>query len=901
MSGRRHLTGPTAPAGEPGAGFDDPALAAALAEGGAAAIKPFRDALKLANQQLKNDFLGGTPAQQLVPRRAALVDGLLQKIWPHWFAAYDRGVALVAVGGYGRGELHPGSDIDLQILVEPDGGTALRGQLEEFLTFLWDIGLEVGHSVRSVAECAEEAKKDITVATNLMEARHLAGAAALYEAMREAVSPPRIWSSLAFFQAKLLEQINRHHKYHDTAYNLEPNIKEGPGGLRDIQVIGWVAKRHFGAATLHDLVDHQFLTEAEYQTLVEGQNFLWQVRFALHTLTGRREDRLLFDYQRSLADQFGFRDGGPSLAVEQFMKQYYRTVMELSRLNEMLLQLFEEAILYAADPGEPTPLNKRFQHRKGFIEVVNVEVFHRYPFALLEIFLLIEQHRELKGVRAATIRLIRNHAHLIDDKFRNDLRNRTLFMEILRQPHGVSEQLRRMNRYGVLAAYLPAFGKIVGLMQYDLFHVYTVDEHTLTLIRNLRRFTRPEHAKEFPLCSDIMQQHIPKPELLYLAALFHDIAKGRGGDHSELGEQEALQFCLHHGLSQYDARLVAWLVRHHLVMSMTSQRKDISDPDVINEFAAIVRSPTQLNYLYLLTIADIRGTNPSLWNSWKDTLLLELYTSTMRVIRRGLDNHIDQSEHVAAMRAEARQLLLTYGNNDEAIERAWLNFSEEYFLRYNADEIAWHTQGIIQSVPAELPLILVRHQTKRGGTEIFIHTPIDDRLFARTTHALDQMGLNIVDARIIGSRDGLTLDTYIVLEDTGQPISNPYRIEDIFSKLRECLTRLDREPAVTRRQPRQFKHFAIPTQVSFSADERNQKTVMELMTIDRPGLLSRIGQALMECGARLHNAKIATFGARVEDIFHITDQNNKPLSRDEQFQCLRAAIVRYLDTPAQDR
>ncbi len=903
MPGRRHLIGsaPPAAASAPVTAFDDPALAAALAGAGPTAIKLFRDALKLANQQLKNDFLGGTPAHPLVTRRARLVDQLLQKIWPHWFAAHTDDVALVAVGGYGRGELHPGSDIDLQILIEPDRREALRGQLEEFLTFLWDIGLEVGHSVRSVAECAEEAAKDITVATNLMEARHLAGTLSLYEAMREAVSPPRIWSSLAFFQAKLLEQINRHHKYHDTAYNLEPNIKEGPGGLRDIQVIGWVAKRHFGATTLHDLVDHRFLTEAEYQTLIEGQDFLWQIRFALHTLTCRREDRLLFDYQRSLADQFGYRDGGPSLAVEQFMKQYYRTVMELSRLNEMLLQLFEEAILYAAEPGAPTPINKRFQSRKGFIEVVNEGVFKRYPFALLEIFLLLEQHQELKGVRAATIRLIRNHGHLIDDKFRNDLRHRALFMEILRQPRGVSEQLRRMNRYGVLAAYLPAFGKIVGLMQYDLFHVYTVDEHTLTVIRNLRRFTRLEYAKEFPLCSEIMQQHIPKQELLYLAALFHDIAKGRGGDHSELGEQEALHFCLHHGLSQYDARLVAWLVRRHLIMSMTSQRKDISDPDVINEFALTVRSPVHLNYLYLLTIADIRSTNPSLWNSWKDTLLLGLYTATMRVIRRGLDNHLDQAEHIAAMRAEARQLLQTYGNDEEIIERVWRDFPDDYFVRYNADEIAWHTQGIIQSAPAERPLILVRHQTKRGGTEIFIHTPIDDRLFARTTHALDQMGLNIVDARIIGSRDGLTLDTYIVLEDTGQPISNPYRIEDIFSKLRASLTGLDHEPSITRRQPRQFKHFAITTQVSFSVDERNQKTVMELMTIDRPGLLSRVGQALMECDVRLHNAKIATFGARVEDIFHITDHQNKPLARDEQFQCLRETIVRYLDTPTQNR
>jgi len=615
--------------------FDNPEFDATLAQANNP-VAVMRDALKTAQQQIKDAFLHGTPVAELVHRRAQIIDDLLRNIWRQTMPGDNHDIALVAVGGYGRGELHPGSDIDLQILVRPEGRDALRAPIEKFVIYLWDVGLEMGHSVRTVAECAEEAAKDITVVTNLMECRWLAGSTALFEAMRTAVGPDHIWPSPRFFQAKLLEQVSRHHKYHDTAYNLEPNIKEGPGGLRDIQIIAWVAKRHFGAKALDELVQHHFLTTAEYDALAEGQDFLWRIRFVLHSLTGRREDSLLFDYQRTLAEQFGYRDGGPSLAVEQFMKRYYRTVMELSRLNEMLLQLFEEAILYVSDPGVPTVINKRFQSRKGFIEVRDEGVFRRYPFAMLEMFLLLQQHPDLKGVRATTIRLLRNHTHLIDDKFRNDLRHRSLFMEILRQPQGVTEQLKRMNRYGVLAAYLPAFGHIVGMMQYDLFHVYTVDEHTLTVVRNLRRFSHTEFAREFPLCSEIMQNHIPKPEILTLAALFHDIAKGRGGDHSELGEQESLDFCLHHGMSLYDARLVAWLVRNHLIMSMTSQRKDISDPEIITEFAMTVRSPQHLNYLYLLTVADIRGTNPDLWNSWKDTLLLELYTATMRVLRRGL-------------------------------------------------------------------------------------------------------------------------------------------------------------------------------------------------------------------------------------------------------------------------
>jgi len=880
--------------------FDNPEFDANLAKANNP-VAVVRAALKTAQQQLTDAFQQGTPVADLVHRRAHIIDDLLRNIWRQTMPDDSNEFALVAVGGYGRGELHPGSDIDLQILVSPECRGALCAPIEKFITYLWDIGLEMGHSVRTVAECAEEAAKDITVVTNLMECRWLAGSVELFEAMQSAVGPENIWPSPRFFQAKLLEQVSRHHKYHDTAYNLEPNIKEGPGGLRDIQIIAWVAKRHFGAKALDELVQHHFLTAAEYQALVEGQEFLWRIRFALHSLTGRREDRLLFDYQRTLADQFGYRDSGASLAVEQLMKRYYRTVMELSRLNEMLLQLFEEAILYVSDPGVPVVINKRFQSRKGFIEVRNDQVFNRYPFAMLEMFLMLQLHPELKGVRAATIRLLRNHTHLIDDAFRNDLRHRSLFMEILRQPRGVTEQLRRMNRYGVLAAYLPAFGHIVGMMQYDLFHVYTVDEHTLTVVRNLRRFSHPEFANESPLCSEIMQKYIPKQEILTIAAIFHDIAKGRGGDHSELGERESLDFCESHGLSQYDARLVAWLVRNHLFMSMTSQRKDISDPEVITEFAMTVRGPQRLNYLYLLTVADIRGTNPDLWNSWKDTLLLELYTATMRVLLHGLENPIDQAELIEETRHEARQLLDANNINADAVEQLWREFYDDYFLRYSADEIAWHTQSILNMESGKFPLIKIRNQGQRGGTEIFIHTVSDDRIFARTTQALDQLGLNIVDARIINAKNGLTLDTYTVLEESGLAINDAHREHDIHTKLQQRLTSLDQDFTVTRRQPRQFKHFTIPTEVDFSNDERDHRTIVEVMTVDRPGLLSRVGQAFIQCGVRLHNARITTFGARVEDVFFVTDKENNPLTGEGQLACLRQSIIDSLDTPGQNR
>ncbi len=874
--------------------FDQTLFEQELAEG-KAAVQVYREALRLAHQAIEERFNQGQQAADLVRLRAELIDQVLTRAWRDFFSSDESDLALVAVGGYGRGELHPESDIDILILLRKPEQERYREALEMFIMFLWDIGLEVGQSVRSIQECVEQASQDITVATNLMEARNLVGPAELFESMRQQTGPDKIWSSRDFFEAKWQEQIKRHFKYDDSAYNLEPNIKEGPGGLRDIQMIGWVAKRHFNAETLHDLVKHDFLTEEEYTHLIEGQNFLWQVRFGLHIITKRHEDRLLFDHQRNLAEIFGYRDEDTNLAVEQFMKQYYRTIMELSRLNEMLLQLFQEAILYADQHGKPTPINKRFQIRKGFIEVTDERIFDRYPFALLEIFLLIQQHPEVKGVRASTIRLIRSHRDLIDDAFRNDLRNRSLFMEILRQPDGLTHELRRMNRYGILANYIPAFGNVVGLMQYDLFHIYTVDEHTLMVIRNMRRLMLKKHEHELPFCSKIMQR-IAKPELLYLAGMFHDIAKGRGGDHSELGAIDATEFCLQHGLNQYDADIVAWLVKQHLIMSTTAQRKDISDPDVIAEFASKVGNTSRLDYLYMLTVADMRGTNHKLWNDWKDSLMRELYLATHRALRRGLENREDLSEYCNNIQQQALETLQNQHVARAAVISLWQHLSEDYFIRHAVDEIVWHAEAIIFNDGREYPLILVQQHAQRGGTVIFIHMPIADHLFAASTGTFEQLGMTVADARILTSDDGFTYDTYVLLEENGEAIRSSHRIEDTIDSLRcelqqTCLTKKQ----ISRRTARQLKHFDTPTRINFSQDEPKQRTVMELVTADRPGLLSKIGHALMECGVQLQNAKIATIGERVEDVFFISDKNNNPVTDETLLKKLRKTIINYLD------
>ncbi|MGI9264202.1 MAG: [protein-PII] uridylyltransferase, partial [Gammaproteobacteria bacterium] len=602
-------------------------------------VGPFREGLETGARSLATRFEKAEPVDHLVRDRARLVDRVLRKAWSQFAGDLCDSLALVAVGGYGRGELHPASDIDIMVLIDDDQEDGWQDPIERFLTFLWDIGLEVGHSVRSLLDCKRQASIDITVATTLMESRLLDGPPRLFERMRESVGPRHMWDSRDFFEAKLKEQEQRHHRFHDTAYNLEPNVKSSPGGMRDIQLVGWVAKRHFGVESFYQLHQHGFLTEYEYRKLLAGQTFLWRIRWALHTITGRREDRLLFDHQITISRMFGYEDASYTLGVEQFMQKYYRTVMELSRLNEMLLQLFQEAILL--DPkATPLPLTPSFQVRNGFLEVTGEQIFENDPSALLDIFKILQENPGLLGVSAHTIRLVRRHLGLIDEEFRQNPRNHRLFLDIIRAPAGVTHELRRMNRYGVLGRYIPVFGRIVGRMQYDLFHAYTVDAHTLFVVSNLRRLALPRFDHEFPSLGKIMQA-LDNPELVYLAGLFHDIAKGRGGDHSELGAVDAESFCLEQGLSAYDARVVAWLVRNHLALSLTAQKKDIKDPQIVGDFARLVGDQNHLDYLYLLTVADVRATNPSLWNSWKQALFEEFYEAVSGALRRGLDKPID--------------------------------------------------------------------------------------------------------------------------------------------------------------------------------------------------------------------------------------------------------------------
>lgn len=857
----------------------------------------FKQLIKEKNLNLQQKFDPHQPVGNLLKEKSDFIDEILVASWRYFLSGQADKICLVAVGGYGRREQFPHSDIDFVILLDGNNISAYQEVLTSFLTFLWDIGLKPGQSVRTIEECVAAAKDDQTIMTSIMENRLIAGNEELFQKFQTEITPEKIWPSGEFFAAKMLEQQQRHAKYHDTAYNLEPNIKEGPGGLRDMQVITWVFKRHYNSKTLRELIQYGFLPESEYNQLISALHVLWRIRYALHLLTNRSEDRLIFDYQRDLAGQFGFATENPqsNQDVEQFMQFYFKTILELQRLNEMLLQLFNERFVMGETAANPLPLNEHFVVINKYLEAKDNAVFERHPLALLEIFLILQKNASLKGVRATTIRLIRKNLHLIDDTFRQNKAANHLFIEIFRQSHGITSELRRMNRYGILAAYLPSFANIVARMQYDLFHIYTVDEHTLFVIRNLRRFSLERHRDELPFCSDVFGL-IDKPEVLYISALFHDIAKGRNGDHSTIGEEIAKDFCRQHDFSSSDSKLVTWLVRHHLIMSMTAQRKDISDPDVIHGFAQKVGSVEYLNHLYLLTVADIRATNPELWNSWKDSLLRDLYSASHNALRRGLQNPLALKDRIQEHKKEATDELVRLGFTEPGLEKLWQHVNDEYFLRYSTDEIVWHTSAIASASETDLPLVLLRSQTRRGSAEVFVYAKNAGAIFSISTATLDQLGLTILDARIMTTNNDYVLNSFQVLEQSGEPINESYRIAHICNALRTNLQNQEvKEHKNIHRQSRQAKHFPIPTNIKFHSDTLNNMTIMELITTDRSGLLSKVGRIFNKHDINLHSARITTIGSRVEDMFSITDLQLQPLSDPAKQEKLREELIYVLD------
>lgn len=840
-------------------------------------------------EQQKQDFLANVPVPELVYQRSDYMDALMQRLWQHFGFDQHPHLALVAVGGYGRRELHPLSDIDLLLLCQGPLDAHQQQKLSELLTLLWDLKLEVGHSVRTVEECISVGLDDLTVATNLQEARLLCGSERLFNALEQRVHADDFWPSERFYRAKVEEQKARHRRYHDTAYKLEPDLKSSPGGLRDIHTLAWIARRHFGATSLREMSHYGFLTDAEYRELNECQNVLWRIRFALHLELRRYDNRLTFAHQTSVAELLGYRGEG-NRAVEQMMKDFFRTLGRIGELNKMLLQIFDQVIIDNGRPGQIDILSDDFQRQGNAIEARKPALFQARPDTILDMMLHVADDTTIEAISAPTLRQLRTARRRLNHFLCQQQDAREKFMALVRHPNALHKAFSLMHRHGIMSAYLPQWSQIVGQMQFDLFHVYTVDEHTIRLLKHMRLFDNEANRERHPICCDIFPR-LARRELLLIAAIFHDIGKGRGGDHSEIGAIEAHDFCLEHGLSRPEANIVSWLVRNHLLMSVTAQRRDIYDPDVITDFAKEVRDEERLDLLVCLTVADINATNPDLWNSWKRTLIAELYYSTQKALRRGLENPPDVRERIRHNQHLAAAMLRKQGHSPRDIELLWQRFKADYFLRHTHKQIAWHSEHLLHH-PSDQPLVLVSKKATRGGTEIFVYCPDRPSLFARVVAALDKKNLSVHDAQVMTSKDGHALDTFMVMDQNDEAIPldrHPRIIEGVAKAIEET----GKITIPRRRAPQKLKHFTVKTQVLFLPTKNGRRTLMELVALDTPGLLARVGAVFARQGVSVHAAKITTIGERAEDFFIVTDAQNQALTSEHQAQ-LKTALEKTL-------
>lgn len=843
----------------------------------------WRAELKTQQQELRDAFFSKKNTSQLLKQHAKLVDQTLQEIW-HEFDL-NEGV-LIAVGGYGRGELYPYSDVDLLILLPNQNSDALNQKIEQVIGLLWDIGLAVGHSVRNLDECVDEAKKDVTVQTNLLESRFLAGDHTLYKLFQEkmagAMNIPH------FFKAKIEEQEQRHKRFNDTAYNLEPNIKESPGGLRDLQIVLWLTRATGLGDSWNALVKRELITPAELRQIRRHEQHLQRLRIHLHYMAKRREDRLIFDLQNTLAEELGFTNNRRHRASEQLMYAYYRSAKFVSLINEILLQLLKEIIEKTSSQAQA--INTRFESCNGLLSAKTNTLLQRDPSSIFEIFLLLQQHPELNGISPNLLRTLHRVKNLINRDFRNSAKHKALFIEMLKQPNGVTDTLKKMNRYGILGNYIPAFGRIVGQMQHDLFHVYTVDEHILNVLGNLQRFSMSEHAHEFPLCSKLFA-NFDAPYLLYLSALFHDIAKGRGGDHSQLGMQDAKRFCKLHGLSKQDGELVSWLVGAHLLMSSTAQKSDLSDPQVIQKFADSMHDERHLIALYLLTVADIRGTSPKVWNAWKAKLLETLFILTQKLLSEGGQ---DINSELITRQDEAKIILSHYSILEHFYQPLWEKLGRQYFLRYSAQEVAWQTRLLLRHVNTIEPVVRARLSPHGDGIQVMIYTADRDDLFARICGFFERMGYNILEAKIHTSKHNYALDSFLIQDQSDRSIM--YR--DLLSYIEHELasTLRDNQGAfetIKGRISRQVKHMPIQANIDIQEVKGSNNHQLEIIAGDRPGLLSTIAQTFIANGIHLQTAKINTLGNRAEDTFLISGKNGTQLP-ESTVDALQQALIKQI-------
>jgi [protein-PII] uridylyltransferase len=823
-------------------------------------IREIKSRLGNGHAELRARYEKNDDAPALLRGLARLVDQVLLSLWDQ--LGIPDGFTLAAVGGYGRGELYPASDIDLLLLVPEGFDPALEPRLERLISLFWDIGLDVGHSVRTPLQCIEEATRDITVHTALLEARYLTGSRTLFAELGTRIAS--VSSPLDFFKAKQLEQAERYARYNDTPYSLEPNCKESPGGLRDLQVIMWVARAGGFGCSWRDMVAPGLVTREEARQLRQAETYLSHLRIRLHHIVKRKEDRILFDHQERLAQAMGCAATESRRASEVLMQRYYRNAKLVTQLNTLVMQNLSARLLPSAGDA-PRPLDGQFQAIRDLLDIRDDDAFERDPSLILRSFLVLEQHSELKGMTARTLRNLWRARTRIDAGFRRDQGNRALFLALFQQKHLIHE-LRRLNQYDILGRYLPAFGRIVGQMQHDLFHVYTVDQHIMQVIRNVRRFTMIEFSHEYPFCTRLIAS-FERHWLLYVAALFHDIAKGRGGDHSKLGMSDARRFCRDHGIGAEDTDLIVFLVEHHLTMSSVAQKQDLSDPDVIRRFAAIAGTERRLTALYLLTVADIRGTSPKVWNAWKGKLLEDLFRMTLTLLRGDAPL---QMLGVSERQDEARRLLRYYGLAQGIEDPLWQQLDTAYFMRHDAGEIAWHTRTLYYRPDPGHAVVRARLNPIGEGLQVMVYCPDQPQLFAHLCGFFSRIGYTILDAKIHTTRHHYGLDSFVLM-DADEAM--PYRdmIALIEHDLVEHLKSGEALPRPMRgRVSRQVRHFPIEPRVEIRADEKGSQHVMSIIAADRPGLLFDIARILSEHAIDVQTAKVNTLGERAEDTFLIS-------------------------------
>lgn len=856
----------------------------------------FRVALNSADAHLKARFNEGEDIHKLIGDRSALVDRLVYYAWNQY--DWDADIALYVVGGSGRGEMHPHSDLDLLFLMRKDQPKKHKASIEKFLAFLWDIQLNIGHSVRTPKQCRSAAMEDVSIMTNLLERRMIIGHVDLEKTLDKCLS--KVWPADKFFKAKVAEQTQRHSRHGITEFDLEPNVKESPGGLRDIQTIHWIAKRAYNVTGLEKLAGKGFYTEEEYNSLKSAETFLWRVRFGLHILSPRPKEQLDFEAQRQLADMFGYKDTPHRLAVEQFMQRYYRTASIVREITDVLTQLLGDELSHDDDRAI-TAINERFQLRGRYLETTSETVFQTSPSAMLEIFVILSRDKSIEGIHGNSIRSLRESGHLIDQNFREETANRTLFIDLLRSPTHLSVPLQLMSRYAILGRYLPEFGDIIGLTQHDLFHIYPVDIHTMAVVRNIREFGLSKSKAQFPVSSYVYSS-FPKPELLVIAGLYHDIGKGRGGDHSELGAVDAERFAVDHGFSSRDTKLVVWLVQNHLFMSRVAQREDISDPEVIANFARHVGEESRLNLLYTLTTADILATNPTLWNNWRASLMRQLYYSTRTMLRRGLENVMDPQELIQETKEAASLLLEKADVPDSLYHNFWSDLDDAYFLREAAEDVAWHTELLCSHKDQHQSLVFIKpfvHYERERATVIFIRTQKSPILFYSAATAIGNAGLNIQDARLYDTEEFSFLTLYI-LDENAEPFNDDTRRVERLEKMliRELDT--DHNPSAIRdaRATRRLKQFPVKTQTDLSFN--NGQSILEVITADRAGLLATVAEVFLKNDIILKSAKITTLGERVEDLFVIESKDAEPVLDGAVAEKLQRDIRETIDQKVDD-